>query len=813
MTFGSKISSVTIQNAASQVRINPSTVYGWNNQSIKKNKTGVGLGDYNLRSYGNGDQTVTYAELPTELIYNNSNEIARLAPIVRTNSNAGSFGIKNNSNTIMRAITSNSYGIITISKSVRTNSNAFARSIRNNSDSILTLNSTTSNAIQQTPIFYNDHIILGNNSITQGLKRFNNGFTIWAGQSATIDTCLSVSGGFSLQETGQLNLRGNLRLDGNTTLTSGGTIYGQYTGLILDGNLTLATNKVLHLRGNTFIDGNGHFLSVGDNAQIFVDTDATVTLRNLVVRNGQHTQTFPPIKLASHGSKLCLDNTMLAPGNDFLFPQGQFFVHNDVKFTGTSAFIFTSPVPSWITSNSRLFFDIGTTFSIAPATFTDAPYRLNTTYVDCNFIKMTDKSSQLYLDGCSLYATHTGVRFTKGSTYLNNTVNCISDSTITMTGLIPRVAQLDYGAYLHSFSWSHDGKLLAVAGNTPTSNFEIQIYSFNGSSLTLVDSKDYGGSGSDVWAITWSPDDQFLALGGNAPTSGNEIQIYSFNGSSLNLVDSKDYGTTIYAIDWSPDGRFLAIGGDAPTSGDEIQIYSFNGTSLHFLTSQNYDLTVRAVNWSPDGRFLAIGGNGNPVRIYSFNGTSLTLIDSKSYGTTVYSVHWSPDGRFLAIAGYVPSTYEEIQIYRFNGSSLTYVTSQNYGLYALSVQWSPSGNALAVGGQISIIPPYDGNHIQIYRFDGSTLTSVANQKYGTNVWAVRWSPDGYYLAAGGEGPTSTYEIQINKSCFGSIATPQALSKSIVFGDSAKGADYDADVTLLGGARIEVQGKVNYDCVS
>ena len=223
MTFGSKISSVTIQNAASQVRINPSTVYGWNNKSIKKNKTGVGLGDYNLRSYGNGDQTVTYAELPTELIYNNSNEIARLAQMARTNSNAAAFGIKNNSNTIMRAITSNSHGIITISRSVRTNSNAFTRSIRNNSEAIFALHATTSNIIQQFPEFPTRHIVLGNNSFTQGLKRFNNGFTILAGQSATVDTCLSVSGAFSLQESGQLNLRGNVRLDGNTTLTSGGT--------------------------------------------------------------------------------------------------------------------------------------------------------------------------------------------------------------------------------------------------------------------------------------------------------------------------------------------------------------------------------------------------------------------------------------------------------------------------------------------------------------------------------------------------------------------------------------------------------------
>lgn len=42
---------------------------------------------------------------------------------------------------------------------------------------------------------------------------------------------------------------------------------------------------------------------------------------------------------------------------------------------------------------------------------------------------------------------------------------------------------------------------------------------------------------------------------------------------------------------------------------------------------------------------------------------------------------------------------------------------------------------------------------------------------------------------------------------------QALSSSVVFGDSAKGAGYDASVWLSNEASVEVNGFVKYDCVN
>ena len=110
-----------------------------------------------------------------------------------------------------------------------------------------------------------------------------------------------------------------------------------------------------------------------------MDSNVTLTLRNMTIKTGSGSLSTPAIRLASAGSKLALDNVVFDLGVDFQFRQGQLFVHNEVAVTGTSAFIYQSSVPSYITSGATWSFEQGTTFSVAPSTFTDCPYTTNNT--------------------------------------------------------------------------------------------------------------------------------------------------------------------------------------------------------------------------------------------------------------------------------------------------------------------------------------------------------------------------------------------------------------------------------------------------
>ena len=330
----------------------------------------------------------------------------------------------------------------------------------------------------------------------------------------------------------------------------------------------------------------------------------------------------------------------------------------------------------------------------------------------------------------------------------------------------------NYGSSIYSGVWSPDGKLLAVGGSDPTNGNEIQIYQFDGSALTLLTNAQvsYGDNSSTVYMVNWSPNSKYLAISGKTPSNGNEIQIYQFDGASLTLTSSAqvDYGDTASSLNWSPDGRHLAIGGNIPTSGYEAKVYHFNESSLTLLPDAQVDFGTSAyiVNWSPDGKYLAIGGgvptNGNELQIYQFDESSLTLLtDAQAdYGTLVYSVDWSHDGKYLAIGGTTPKNGNEVQVYQFDGSSLTLTPSAqvDYGNTVYSVNWSPDSKYLAICGST----PANGNETQVYQFDGSslTLTPSAQIDFGSTLITINWSPDGKHLAVGGHNPTNNNELQI-----------------------------------------------------
>ena len=139
-------------------------------------------------------------------------------------------------------------------------------------------------------------------------------------------------------------------------------------------------------------------------------------------------------------------------------------------------------------------------------------------------------------------------------------------------------AQVNYGTNVQSLDWSHDDKYLAIGGQTPTNGNEVQVYEFNGTSLTLLTNAqvNYCVAGQTIYRINWTHNGKYLAIGGSTPSNGNEVQVYEFNGTSLTLTPSGqiDYGTQVQSLNWSPDDKFLAIGGFTPTNGNEVQVYS-----------------------------------------------------------------------------------------------------------------------------------------------------------------------------------------------------------------------------------------------
>ena len=88
----------------------------------------------------------------------------------------------------------------------------------------------------------------------------------------------------------------------------------------------------------------------------------------------------------------------------------------DVIFSGTSKLNYTSGQTSTIAHNATLYFDRDFTFSYAPR-------RART-----NLLYMNDATSMLFLNGCSLTMTRTGLALTQGSIVFDNRVTMSSQA-------------------------------------------------------------------------------------------------------------------------------------------------------------------------------------------------------------------------------------------------------------------------------------------------------------------------------------------------------------------------------------------------
>ena len=302
----------------------------------------------------------------------------------------------------------------------------------------------------------------------------------------------------------------------------------------------------------------------------------------------------------------------------------------------------------------------------------------------------------------------------------------------------------------NGLSWSPNGNYLAV-GNS----YGVEILYFDGVSLVEI---DFYANAYNVNAVSWSPDGNYLAVGRD---DGDEIEIYSFDGSSLTKEDGRLIGY-VRSIVWSPDGNYIAS-----SAGDYLDVWSFDRTTSSLSASplDSYDSgsLIFRVEWSPDGKYIVLG-NGSldtsgSVIVLSFDGKNLSVIDSASHDDRVNKVDWSPGGKYIAIAGYTESVDDiAIRIFYFDGGPLSLVASKAYGSsdVVAGLSWSPDGKYIVVSFSFQS----DDKDLIILRFDGASLTEVGDFDHGSALWIADWSGSGRYVAVGGDDSIGDGHIRI-----------------------------------------------------
>ncbi|MFH1643764.1 MAG: WD40 repeat domain-containing protein, partial [bacterium] len=790
LNFANPGASLVLKDTTAQFKIsNIENISGWKEESIV-----LASGNDNSWLPGGG---ITYGNLgpetppPARLLYHNSNAIINLQSDINENSNA----------------------IINISDNVSENSNAILgleESIIENSNAIVTLEELTGDLIIQNSNAIFDH--------TQHFISLNNGKLYAVGEitgQTSIDGRAILSSPINLNGA-TLNNGGDILFSSQTTIDSSGYLNPQGYAYILGGDLIIPSATTLTFTSNGIIDGQGHSLIFGTTAQILIDSNVTLTLKNLTIKNDLSPISIPPIKCLDWYSKLVLDNVKFALNDDFAFKTGQMYIYDDVIFTGSSKLIYQSVLPSYIQPHSTLYFDEETTLDYSPAcTLKD-------------LIVLSDESSSIYLDGATLQTTHTGMRLTKGRLLLENKVTLSSAANNVIYDITYTATPISFSDRISTADLDPSNRYLAIAGMS-NYNPDVEIYYFDGNVITgtPIAQRELGIS-ARIYDLNWSPDNKNLAISVQYPSSGSELQIFSFdneNGSlSANAIYQKDFGTYSQPVKWHPSGKYIALGGQYPTNGAQLQIYSFinNSLSASPIFSETPMNNVTTLKWHPSGNFLVAGGRDytltGSLKLYSFYDNSLsgTPLETRLYGvpltSVIYDASWSPDGKYLAVGG-VSDGYAQAQIYSFYNNNLSpspiseihFSTYTNYN----KLQWSPNGKYISLANQDLAYAP---DEIIIIKVDNGIISStpIVQQSFGYYASGTIWTSDSKYLFIYGRQPDSGYELQQYEVNYMFDTTQQGFNNSIIFGDSSRGSDYNLNSFVLGGARIEINGIAWFD---
>ena len=231
------------------------------------------------------------------------------------------------------------------------------------------------------------------------IRFIKQGFTIEDGNTLHLNTPLRLSGSINLGASAQ----GTLHLDGDLTLaqdcyfTAPGFIDGSGHTLNLTGSFVVPAGVAgLTFVGDTFVYGNGQEVSFAPGACMCIDDTVSVTLSHLVLLIDQPT-------LFTGGGHLTLQDVVVRLSDDYNKTSGQLFIDGSVCMQGDKAFTVLDDGAVTINPFATWYFDKGAALSYAPSSN------------NRDLIRMHDATSTLYLDGCSLYSTTTGLRLTSGT--------------------------------------------------------------------------------------------------------------------------------------------------------------------------------------------------------------------------------------------------------------------------------------------------------------------------------------------------------------------------------------------------------------
>jgi WD40 repeat protein len=148
---------------------------------------------------------------------------------------------------------------------------------------------------------------------------------------------------------------------------------------------------------------------------------------------------------------------------------------------------------------------------------------------------------------------------------------------------------------------------------------------------------------------------------------------------------------------------------------------------------------------------------------------AISLLTGVATADNVQSVGWTSGDDFVAV-GMANNAGNEVQVYSWDGTTLTSITGVSLGDNVNSVNWHPTLDRLAVGRDSAA-----GDELYLYSFNGVTLTLLDSVNIGggggNNVNSVAFDPSGDYLAVGTDSNAQELIVyDVSAGTFGASVT-------------------------------------------